>query len=160
MARHLLLRLWLSIALCSNVLSLNVSSAWSEVLEPFQQVRDLRIYIGVIPARIAQRHPSTHPEASMHGKASASDMHLVVAVFDSNGKRIETADVTASVSGLGHTSENFIVLEPMKIAETITFCGFVRLSTTETQNIEIEIRRPGIQLPHKAIFSHVPAGKS
>lgn len=156
MTRHLLGEVLIASAIALSLLPPVLSPVRAEVLEPFQQVGDIRVYVGVMPAAIAQRHPSGHAEADMHGKASAKDMHVVVALFDGRGERIEDATVTARVLGPGHTSAYEIGLQPMKIADTITFGGFVQFESEGQQKLEIAIRRTGMQGTSVATFSFQP----
>jgi hypothetical protein len=82
----------------------------------------------------------------MHGRTPRGqhDFHLVVALFDANtGARISDATVTANVSGLG-LSGTQQALEPMKIADTITYGTFVNLSR-DIYTIKLTVQRPGAQ---------------
>ncbi|WP_445504394.1 hypothetical protein [Microvirga sp. G4-2] len=129
----------------------------AQVLSPSQETSDLVVYLGVMPAQLIRGHPPSHAEASMHGGApSAGDQHIVVAVFDkASGARIENADVTAVVSGLGHVGTTRVRLDPMQIAGTVTYGGFVPMSGNDRYTIAVEIRRPGAGSPEAAQFTYV-----
>jgi hypothetical protein len=57
---------------------------------PYQQVKGINTYYGVMPAQIAGKHPATHEERTMHGGVPArkDEYHLIVALYDASGKRI------------------------------------------------------------------------
>ncbi|PSC02555.1 hypothetical protein SLNSH_23450 [Alsobacter soli] len=129
----------------------------ADVLEPYRKAGELGVYLGVIPAQIARRHPGDHPEATMHGgSTSGRDMHLVVAIFDASGNRVEDAEVSAAIAEVGQVGRHWARLEPMKIADTVTFGGFVSLSKSGRQSIDIEIRRPGSTAAQVASFTYDP----
>lgn len=129
----------------------------AQVLAPSQETSDLVVYLGVMPAQLIRGHAPTHTEASMHGGAPpAGDQHIVVAVFDkASGTRIENAEVTAVVSGLGHLGTTRVRLEPMQIAGTVTYGGFVPMSGNDRYTIAVEIRRPGTGSPEAAQFTYM-----
>jgi hypothetical protein len=88
------------------------------------------VYLGVVPAEIVKGLPSgSTTERPMHGRIPEGphEYHLVAAVFDAAaGTRVSDAVVTAEVSGLG-LSGSKMKLEPMQIAGTTTYGGFVDL---------------------------------
>jgi hypothetical protein len=117
----------------------------------------LAAYLGVQPAQIVRGHPSAHPERRMHGgpPAGRHDYHLVVAVFDAaSGARIEDAEVTAVVSGLGHVGRTSIRLEPMRLADAVTYGGFVTLPGTDQYTIAVEVLRRGQGAPVRLEFGY------
>jgi hypothetical protein len=90
--------------------------------ENYKVSEGLGVYIGVLPAALIKGHPTTHPEATMHGgvPSGARKYHLVIAVFDAaSGDRVENAKVAATVSELGHVAERRFELEPMRIEGSI-----------------------------------------
>lgn len=107
-----------------------------------QQVNGIDIYIGVVPARIAGEHQLTHEERTMHGGAPTGkdEYHLIVALFDSNGKRITNADVTATIAELGMSGPRK-TLQPMRIGEATSFGNYFRLRGKGIYRVSIEIRR-------------------
>lgn len=113
--------------------------------EFYQTAGGVSVYIGLLPAEIVKGHPAAHPEATMHGgpPSGQHQYHLVVAVFEaSGGQRVSDATVKARVSELGFGGGE-IVLQPMKIADTITYGGFVDFPSTAHYVIHIEVIRPG-----------------
>lgn len=122
-----------------------------------QQVDGIDIYIGVVPARIAGEHQPTHEERKMHGGAPAGkdDYHLVVALFDANGKRITDAEVSATMAGLGMSGPRK-TLQPMQIGETTSFGNYFRLRGKGIYRIDIEIRRLWKHKPEavRALFDY------
>ncbi|OYX27152.1 MAG: hypothetical protein B7Z10_01065 [Rhodobacterales bacterium 32-66-7] len=111
-------------------------------------------YLGVMPAAIVQGDPKSHPERAMHGGApeGQDQYHLVLALFDAaSGTRIETAQVSVNVMGLGHVGGTRLDLEPMKIADTVTWGAFVKLADSASYQLSFEVVLPGrakaIQFP-------------
>jgi hypothetical protein len=103
----------------------------------------LTVYLGVMPAEIIKGQPT------MHGGAPAGphEHHIVVAIFDAASRaRVSDATVTARVSGLG-LSGSEKTLEPMNIADTITYGAFFNLPGADLYTISVSIRRPGSQQP-------------
>jgi len=108
----------------------------------------LTAYLGIMPAEIVKGHPSNHPEGAMHGGAprGTHEYHVVVAIFDSaRGTRVSDATVTAKVSGLALSGPEK-ALEPMAIADTITYGGFFELSA-DLYRVRVTVKRPGAQVP-------------
>ncbi len=106
----------------------------------------LTVYLGVVPSELV-REPSPHStEPAMHGGRphGVHEHHIVVAVYDSaTNTRITDAVVTAKVSGLG-LSGSQRTLDPMKIADTITYGAFFNL-TRDLYTIKLTVQRPGTQ---------------
>lgn len=126
----------------------------SQVLEPSQTVDGLAMYLGVMPGQIVRGHPTGHTESAMHGGPphDPDTYHLVVALFDAtSGARVENADVSVAVAGLGHVGTQRIRLEPMSIAGTVTYGGFVRMPPGDRYTISLEVLRRGAA-PAKADF--------
>jgi hypothetical protein len=107
-----------------------------------QVVNGIDIYIGMVPAQIAGEHPATHEEKTMHGGAPVKEgnYHLIVALFDSNGKRITNAEVTATIAELGMSGPRK-TLQPMRIGEATSFGNYFRLRGKGIYRVSIEIRR-------------------
>jgi hypothetical protein len=98
-----------------------VPAALAQVGEDYTRAAGgLTVYLGVMPAEIVKG------QLTMHGGAPAGphEHHIVVAIFDAaSAARVSDATVTAKVSGLG-LSRSEKTLEPMSIANTITY-GFL-----------------------------------
>jgi hypothetical protein len=102
----------------------------------------ITVYLGVVPAAQVKGQGV----GMMHGGAPKGphDYHIVAAVFDAaTGARISDAMVTAKVSGLT-LSGTETRLEPMDIANTITYGGFVRLPGADLYEIRLTIQRPAV----------------
>lgn len=106
----------------------------------------LTVYLGVLPAEIV-RGPEPHAaERHMHGgpPSGSHEHHIVVAVFDSTSNaRIEDATVTARISGLGLSGPQ-VTLEPMKIADTVSYGTYFNL-TPDLYTIRVTVQRPSSQ---------------
>ncbi|WP_018317123.1 hypothetical protein [Bradyrhizobium sp. WSM2793] len=104
------------------------------------------VYLGVVPAEIVKGlHPTSATERPMHGRIpkGAHEYHLVAAVFDAaSGARVSDAVVTAEVFGLG-LSASRKKLEPMQIAGTTTYGGFVDLPGYDLYTVKLTVERGG-----------------
>lgn len=134
-----------------------VSAELASADDGYQSADGLSVYLGIMPASVVRGHPADHEEGAMHGGAPSGrhPQHLVVAVFDSqSSNRIENAEIVATVSSLGHVSHERIELEPMTIADTITYGGFANFPGRSRYEIELSISIPDrIDRP----ISHSPA---
>lgn len=82
----------------------------------------------------------------MHGGVPEGrhQYHLVLALFDAaSGARIETARVSVEVTGLGHIGSTRLDLEPMKIADTVTWGTFVELPGRDSYDLSFTVVLPG-----------------
>jgi hypothetical protein len=121
-----------------------------------QLVKGIDIYYGIVPAQVTSRHPSTHEERKMHRGAAGKDAyHLIVALHGTGGRRITDAEVAATVGEFGMAGTRK-TLEPMRIAETISFGNYFSLRGKGLYRIAIEIRRVGKQgaEPIEALFDY------
>lgn len=103
-------------------------------------------YLGVLPAAMVRGHPGSHPEGTMHGGVPEGrhQYHLVLALFDAaSGERIETARVSVEIMGLGHIGGTRLDLEPMMIADTVTWGTFVELPGRDSYAISFSVVLPG-----------------
>ncbi|MGY3616380.1 hypothetical protein [Bradyrhizobium sp. USDA 10063] len=102
------------------------------------------VYLGVVPAQIVKGlSAGSSSERPMHGgiPKGPHEYHLVAAVFDAaSGARVSDAAVTAEVAGLG-LSGNRKKLEPMQIAGTTTYGGFVDLPGFDLYTVKLTIER-------------------
>ena len=81
--------------------------------------------------------------------------YIVIAIFDTaTGARIENAEVTATVSGLGHVGGRRLELEPMTIAGTVTYGQFVTLPGEDIYDVAVDIRVPDRSSPVRADFTY------
>ena len=123
----------------------------------FREAGDFAVYLGVAPAAIVKGHPVGHVERQMHDGVPAGrhEYHVVIAILDRvSGERINDAQVTATISGEGHVGGSPIKLEPMEIADTMTYGNFVALPGRDRYTIAVAIRRPGQSRPTEVTFSY------
>lgn len=152
---------WQAALVLIGVAVVNAVAAAADNPENFQVVDGVAVYLGVMPAQIVQGHPGTHPEAGMHGGVPARGHrdHVVVALFDdATGERIENAQVSGSVMelGLGGERKN---LEPMRIADTLSYGNYFHMPDSGIYHIRVRIRRPGAA-DVEAKFTHRHSGMS
>ena len=116
----------------------------------------IEVYYGFVPAAITRRHPAGHPERPMHGgtAGTAEEEHLVVALFDAATKqRIENAEVRATIGPAGAHAQGK-ALEPMRIADTVTYGNYFALPAPGNYRIDLQIRVPGRAGMVSARFAH------
>lgn len=117
-----------------------------------QVIDGVAIYFGILPAQLVRGHPPEHPERGMHGGAPAGENHLMVALFDDKtGARLTGAEVTATITG----PDRFKAarkLEPMVIADSITYGNYFNMLGPGPYRIELLIRLPGAAKPIRARF--------
>lgn len=112
----------------------------------YQTAFGLAVYLGIVPAALVRGHPPNDAEGAMHGGAGSGrhQQHVVVAVFDAEtGVRVENARVTARIAGRGDVGRQAIGLEPMTIADTVTYGAFVTLPGNDRYEISVDISVPG-----------------
>jgi len=112
----------------------------------FKTVGGLTAYLGVMPAELVKGPGPHSADKPMHGRIPRGqhEFHIVVAIFDAGtGARISDATISAKISGLGLSGAQK-VLEPMKIADTITYGGFFNLAR-DIYTIRLRVQRPGAQ---------------
>lgn len=113
----------------------------------YKESGGLAVYLGILPAEMVKGHAAGHQEATMHGGVPGGrhEYHVLVAVFDAaSGERLVDADVTATISGLGHVGGSRLRLEPMEIENTVTYGNFVDFPGSDIYEINILVKRPGI----------------
>jgi len=123
---------------------------------PYKLAGGLAVYVGVVPAEIVKGHPSGHAEQTMHCGApkGAHEYHIVAAVFDAtSGSRISDATVSAQISGIG-LSGTKKKLDPMEIANTVSYGGFFDLPGHDLYTIGLTIERPGQPKPVSLEFKY------
>jgi hypothetical protein len=109
----------------------------------------LAVYLGVLPAAMIQGHPRGHPEEAMHGGVPSGRhaYHVMAAVFDAaTGERVEDAVVEPRVAEPGRAGITRR-LEPMLIADTVTYGNYFQLSGDGPYRIDLSITRPGLARP-------------
>lgn len=150
------LNMWVAHAALATLLATFTVPGSVAAAEHSRTTGNLAIYLGVLPAEMAQEHPKEHPEGSMHGgvPTSRKQHHVVIAIFDArDGSRVADAEVTAQVGeiGLAQTKKR---LERMLIDKTISYGNYFSMGTPGPYRIEIEIRRPSLLAPVKTSFDY------
>ncbi len=118
-------------------------------------VDGLTLYLGVMPSEIVGEHSPSHAEAQMHGgKRGKGIQHIVVAVYNAKtNERVTHATVRASVRDPGIDVEEK-VLEPMRIAGTLTYGNYFVINPGTRYVITIFVQRHGQYQPMNAQFNY------
>ena len=96
----------------------------------------LAVYLGVVPAQLVKGAPHDRVPRGVH------QLHLVAAIFDDvSGDRIGDAEVTATLSVIGHVGGTRIELKPMTMAGAATYGGFLAVPAQGPYTIRLEIKR-------------------
>lgn len=130
--------------------------ALADVANERKQAAGMVFYVGIVPAAIVQAHSPGHPERAMHGGASSgsSQYHVMAAIFDARtGTRISDAEVRARVESVGLGGEEK-ALEPMAIANLMTYGNFFEMSGKGAFRIVLHVRRPGAPRIVDVQFDH------
>lgn len=118
-----------------------------------QTVEGFAVYIGIVPAELVRGHPPEHPEGQMHGGVRFNESHLTVALFDAkSGKRIQNAEINAHVTDF-HGTNVRRKLEPMLIADRLTYGNYFPMTGAGPYRIELQIQVPGKNRPIMASFT-------
>ena len=102
------------------------------------------VYLCVVPAEIV-KGPPMHVLLSKgpHDCPLQKPPYEIVAgIFDASGMRVSDAVVTTQVSGLG-LSDNKERLEPIQIAGSAAYGGFVDLPESDLYIVSLTVERPG-----------------
>lgn len=124
--------------------------------EHYRTVEGLRVYLGVLPAAMTHGQLKTAAGPPLHGGAPRGEhvYHVTVAVFDAaSGQRRSDLDVRARVSGVGLSGPEK-ALQPMTLADTVTFGNYFILPGNDTYRIRVEIRQPGKAEPATTDFTY------
>lgn len=152
-------RIFALFAMAAALLLFAISSApiaKADQDDNYKRVQGIDVYFGVLPAAMVRGHPKSHAEGTMHGglPQGAHEYHILVATFDdATGNRIENAQVTATISPLGHVGQWSLALEPMTIAGIVTYGNFIKLPGNDRYTIRIDIRVPGRKSPVAVDFT-------
>jgi len=123
----------------------------------YKEADGLAVYLGILPAEMVKGHTPGHQELVMHGgiPGGRHEHHLLVAVFEvASGERVVDADVTATISGLGHVGGSRLQLEPMKIEDTVTYGNFVDFPGSDIYEVNILVKRPSISRAVSVQFNY------
>lgn len=119
-------------------------------------VEGVEIYLGMMPTGMIYGYPKDHPESLMHGgiPTGPGNYHVVVALFDGKtGQRISGAEVKARVAEAGFPGEEK-KLDPMFIADTVTYGNFFKMPGAGPYQIVVQIRLPNAGRTIEARFEH------
>lgn len=116
------------------------------------------LYVGIIPAELAQAAVEAHKQPSPHITAVPnvrSRHHVVVALFDTRtGRRITDARVVAKLRG--PTGPPVIKpLEPMQVGGAISYGNVFVITEIPGHRFEIEVSRGGQPSERFAFSYHV-----
>lgn len=123
----------------------------------YKLVNGVDVYLGIIPAEIIRQFGTEETEGAMHGGIPSGERyhHVMIALFDhKSGNRIENAEIDATVMALGLSGKQK-KLEPMVIANTITYGNYFPMTAGETYNIYIKIRITSMQSPIEVRFVYI-----
>jgi hypothetical protein len=125
--------------------ALFLSSTFAADSSQHKIVEGVAIYIGVIPAELIKGYPKAHPESEMHGGVPVSEAqyHIVLALFD--------AKTVARITNVQAAKKT---LEPMLIANTISYGNYFQLSGQGEHRIQIEISGVHTGQTIHATFEH------
>lgn len=126
----------------AGILALSAATTLAADTGQDKVVDGVAVYIGVMPVEIILGHPRTHSEGIMHGGVASGKnrYHLVVALFDeASGKRISGAGIKARVSEFGLAGQEK-ELDPMVIADTVTYGNYFAMPNPGPYRIHLEIR--------------------
>lgn len=127
----------------------------------YKEASGIAAYLGVLPAAMVQGHPKDHAEEAMHGGVPRGRhaVHVMSAVFDAeSGERIEDATIDASVIAVSDAAAHIAGvtrrLEPMVIADTVTYGNYFAMPGDERYRIALSIKRAGSVTPVLLEFSY------
>jgi hypothetical protein len=125
--------------------------ALAHVSNESQSAAGVTVELGIVPAENLRG-----AERQMHGGVPSGKgvYHVMVAVFDAKtGARVADAQVRARVEEVGLTKEEK-ALEPMQLANAVTYGNFFRMAGQGTFRITVQIRRPGTTRMTELQFQH------
>lgn len=146
----------MALLLAFSLMAARTSAAIGAETDLSRTVDGMTVYIGLVPSEIFSAHPPAHPESGMHGgkRAKRHSYHLVATLYEEKtGKRIEDAQVKASVEPFGLGSEEK-KLEPMNINNTVTYGNYFPLPVTGPYRITLYIQRSGSSHVSEARFEY------
>jgi hypothetical protein len=136
--------------------ALAIEAAGADDIDGHKVAAGMSVYLGITPAVIVRSHAASHAEATMHRGPPAGRhvQHLTAALFDDRtGERIEDATVEARVTPLGMASMTR-GLEPMAIADTVTYGNYFTMRDAGAYRIRLAITRSGDRRPVMLEFAH------
>jgi hypothetical protein len=146
----------IGLALASGIL-LGTTSAAAQT-DYRKVVGGFSVYLGIVPAEIVKGHAQPHPEATMHGgaKTAGDTHHIMVSIIDDrSGEQVSDAAVEARVGEIGLASVKK-KMEPMRIADSMTYGNYFPMIGRGPFQIDIEIRIQGEPGQLKTTFFFTP----
>ena len=140
---------WVMLALASSLVLAHVS-------DESQSAAGLTVNLGIVPAQALGGRPEEDAVRQMHGgvPSGKSMYHVMVAIFDAGtGQRVTNAQVRARVEEVGLTSEEK-ALQPMQVANAVTYGNFFRMAGSGTFRITVQIRLPDTTRMTELRFEH------
>ncbi|HXZ55460.1 MAG TPA: hypothetical protein VEH03_08405 [Burkholderiales bacterium] len=132
------------------------SLAPAHVSDETQTAAGLKVELGIVPAETLRGRPEEDAVRQMHGgvPSGKSMYHVMVAIFDARtGQRVTSAQVRARVEEVGLTSEER-ALQPMQVANAVTYGNFFRMAGSGTFRITVQIRLPDTTRMTELRFEH------
>jgi hypothetical protein len=114
------------------------------------------VYYAVLPSEMIRGYPKGSPEFDMHGGPPGGKHyhHVMVALFEGKTlERIIDAEVKAAVAEIG-LAATVRELEPMSVANALTYGNYFYFSNFATYKITVEILRPGSTKAVKVSFEY------
>ena len=140
---------WIALALVPSV-------AQAHVGDQTQSAAGLNVNLGIVPAETLRGRPEEDAVRQIHGglPSGRSMYHVMVAIFDAKtGRRITEAQVRARVEEVGLSSEEK-ALQPMAVANAVTYGNFFRMAGRGVFRITVQIRLPGSTRTTELQFQH------
>lgn len=114
---------------------------------------DLVAYVGIVPAAVARERMAADATPGHPAPASAADAHhLVVALFEASGARIEQARVVATYQPPRGAPVRR-TLTAMRTGDVISFGAVFGIGKDAGHRFEIEVTRPG-RAPERLAFRY------
>lgn len=145
-------QLWFFLFLTVSV----VSGSLGAQTPPVQRSARTTLYVGIVPAELAQAAVEAHTPPAGHVTALPnvrSRHHLVVALFDTRtGRRITDARVVATLRGPSGPPVTK-PLEPMPVGGAMSYGNVFVLGELPGHRFQIEVSR-GRQPPERFAFAY------
>ena len=153
--KHALLRKLMRLVQAGSLVLIS-GAAFADDPTGFITTSGIEVYYAVLPAEMIRGYPKGSPEFKMHGGPPGGEHihHVMVALFDAKTmERITDATVMASAAEIG-LAGTVKELEPMPIAEAMTYGNYFQFYNLATYRITLEVRRPGSANVIKTSFEY------
>jgi hypothetical protein len=109
------------------------------------QAGDYKVHLGVVPADRIAKYPDLVPHD--HPIKAGKDLyHVLVAMYDKSGQRVDDVTVKATLEALGLNAIRK-GLHRVEMDGAITYCNFFHLQPGDYYTIDLDIRRTAWQAP-------------